>query len=1652
MAVQTVKPSVETVGGKPVVVTRRTGKADKGVAPVEQAQPARATTTTVVEQFPGEVPPPAVTPGPGEAAPTPRERREAERFMREARRQPKAKIFKPPPGAKLVEKTAQGKPAVYQKGKVRYYAPDSTMYKMGFETSTEYREAQRGKRVEVAPGKVEWQRAAPWVTVMTDAGPAHIKRQQAINLSKLRGKAQFRQLINLGVIPRGSEYIAPTKKGESWSYLTPDSVKAKADIAKWAKETSKIEPFLTAGFEEAARKFDRETLKLPDGAYVRIEDFNDLPDKYKSIAVRQGYGAMTRYHEGILSLMSKYEVPFKEFPRGGAPFAFYEGRIPTSEEYEAMGAYPNYKVAQAIEDKVPAEKLELMFGKDTVLAHKSLQPFKLGVDSDGFAIYDLPSAIKSDVSDWKLKVLFPADVIDAVKEKVEQEEKGATVEVIKQQKNWWYRGKLVSDAERQDIIRKWEKSPTLEHPVDEMTIFQPALVLAADPYWQKLKDLPDDNAAKIAYKERWMEKVLDTASFAALVATPWIPGAIGAIGTRLTIPAASWGARAGVFIPNSVVRLATSLSQLVFTTTPAVHTSARTLVRINEAQMSDKWATLDRLSAAQKKQWAEKAGYKKDWATLDDAEKANVLVHYAKPDEISTAKWSALLHEKSDELIEHAGKGADWVQQRAPTSITAPFVFAGGIGIGVLEGMGYIAQLPLLASQLLDSVPKGRDKEFAAQLATGFAAFFGSIPSIVKSNPALGGGRMTGLFLITPVAMLKFGKALGYDIPSARMKGLRAIALEFSTSRVRALKGVSATDMMKMGEKLVKQLMTKSVDKAVVRVGNFIIKVRGVPYQKVVGDTLFTFTTNWEKFYPAGKPISVGVRRAGMSYLPSHYGSPLAAKRFAVTSASGMAKRNPALVRLHVSPEHSPKIYKLLRTGKVEIEDAIAKAVLDPIGRSSVWTPELGRIPVLDYVIRGEGVNWRGISLKNRTKINALTAKEAGLDMALGWGGRIEQLKRAFKKPERIDKIDKTIKELKAQQPESVGVKGNITRLREPIWHPDGGLERTRVSIVPITADGRIILSRAYASKLKPGTWEITGGGVHITEPGRRGGIGVEKRQPGDLSLNYGRSFESNALQTAKEELGLVGKKSDLTYAGLYKGKLTDYALPGSRVYLMKVGAQVPDLFRFTLGGVSRLPKKGARWRGKLINKPENEAYLTWDGITKIKVPYPVYDVLKGLAAANPHLKINMKNVKPVKTSVWMKARDKGFVSRLAKGKKLDEAAIKNINALEIKRQLQRRRELARGAPPELKDWLFATPDIMEAIRFILGRRKVVEVVRDKKIMPMEAAEILKEASGHISPVAERLLRYRARGNELSADEAKILMGELDVAFRDRAWQLKDAIDKAIDYGYRRDPAGYYGASGYLLNSIGKLVGRARADEIADRRYLPTRLVGRVLKGARTVSDRVTSDRMTSPGYNISLIRIGKERLPGRQYEVSEERVTPYKFDIPIRKIPLIEIPPIRIPPPHKVPSLRVPTPRKPPPRKPPPRKPSPEKPPSYLPVLTRKQSDKRIRASKGAHTWKQGMFWRVTVYPYRAGKDHWLTRGLPLGATDVKKGAGVAYRSIQQIKGVSPKEVSYDMGIQDVFVRRPSRKPGKKGAIKFSRDRKRQTRRTISLKGIRVK
>ncbi len=310
MAVQTVKPGVKTVGGgKPVVVTRGSRQEKPGGSPAEQIQPTRPATRPSYEggppsEPPDPTPPPedrdvtppqGALPGPGEAAPTPEERRRAERFMAKARREPAGKPFKPPEGAKLVEETAQGKPAVYERAGIRYYAPDSTMYKLGFETSEEYLASQRGKRIVVAPGKVEWQYGAPWVAIQTDRGPLHITRQQATNLSGLRGRAQFQQSVNLGIIKKDSVYVPPAKTRGAWSYMPLATVQEikKADSELYETLVNKGYVAYEKLMAQKIKEVEKNNIIIDD-QMMPIADWNTLGEKYQSIALNKGWEAMNQ--------------------------------------------------------------------------------------------------------------------------------------------------------------------------------------------------------------------------------------------------------------------------------------------------------------------------------------------------------------------------------------------------------------------------------------------------------------------------------------------------------------------------------------------------------------------------------------------------------------------------------------------------------------------------------------------------------------------------------------------------------------------------------------------------------------------------------------------------------------------------------------------------------------------------------------------------------------------------------------------------------------------------------------------------------------------------------------------------------------------------------------------------------------------------------------------------------------------------------------------------------------------------------------------------------------------------------------------------------------------------------------------------------------
>jgi hypothetical protein len=117
---------------------------------------------------------------------------------------------------------------------------------------------------------------------------------------------------------------------------------------------------------------------------------------------------------------------------------------------------------------------------------------------------------------------------------------------------------------------------------------------------------------------------------------------------------------------------------------------------------------------------------------------------------------------------------------------------------------------------------------------------------------------------------------------------------------------------------------------------------------------------------------------------------------------------------------------------------------------------------------------------------------------------------------------------------------------------------------------------------------------------------------------------------------------------------------------------------------------------------------------------------------------------------------------------------------------------------------------------------------------------------------------------------------------------------------------------------------------------------------------------------------------------------------------------------------------------------PPPEIPPKY-PVSPGEKATTQERKRQefaGAITWRQGIGWWAIRSPYRSPADAAFFRGTPPpNAILIKGGPRSAYRSIQTLTGLPPEKLAIDMGIFDILIGKPHRKPGEPGAIRFKKD-----------------
>ncbi|KKN39303.1 hypothetical protein LCGC14_0744960, partial [marine sediment metagenome] len=126
--------------------------------------------------------------------------------------------------------------------------------------------------------------------------------------------------------------------------------------------------------------------------------------------------------------------------------------------------------------------------------------------------------------------------------------------------------------------------------------------------------------------------------------------------------------------------------------------------------------------------------------------------------------------------------------------------------------------------------------------------------------------------------------------------------------------------------------------------------------------------------------------------------------------------------------------------------------------------------------------------------------------------------------------------------------------------------------------------------------------------------------------------------------------------------------------------------------------------------------------------------------------------------------------------------------------------------------------------------------------------------------------------------------------------------------------------------------------------------------------------------------------------------------------------------------------------------------PPPPPPPLPRAAEDRKKKAPAKLPKGTIVFFWRNLYYiikpPYQQ-EDVFKTTETPRGAIKVK-GPKSAARTIQALGGQANVTFGADRGIMDAIIDRPSRRPGKAGAIRFKRDPKQRTTLRINLKKAR--
>ncbi len=1256
---------------------------------------------------------------------------------------------------------------------------------------------------------------------------------------------------------------------------------------------------------EQQKRWESKHLLLADGRWILIDQWNKLPEKYQRIGLRQGYTAMSTIIGADQARYTRLVADLEPFRRevGALEPGEYGPKVPESLRWR----------------------------------------------------YDLPAALRKGIKPALLQEMFPLEVVKAAADFNRKMEHAAKVEELYQAQTWVHvrTGKIITDAEHTALGTGLER--------DEYVKDLPALILPADPRWQILKDRPKSDPERQAFVRRWQDKAIDTASFATLAAMPYTMGGIGAIGKLLTIPkVGSLALRVTGAVVNPIVRSGVHLAKLT-NLWPAVLGVSRLADDMRTTQLQGDWQKFDKLPTHTKNEWADKAGYPANYDKLTDEQKAVVLIHYSTPPEVSRQAWLNTVGEKLEEMNSYASEKTGQLSRGSPAPISLPITLLGGVAVGVLEGIGYVASIPMLASNLAAGTITGTAGATAVTTVRGMAEFFTVVlPQAFRANPALATGRVTGLFLLSPAAVLKLSKS-GLARFSPRYVPERGMAMEYSTVRVRfdkasELAALPPTERMRLVEKAIGDLLAgkKSVK---IKGASVTIEVKNVPYQQVVGNSLWHFTPDMRPFNKGQVPVKGRI-----------FFSPQAALRFGVVNTKGRLGKNAGLVEIRVPDKHRPKMVKLLRRGEAELESVFGKdTVLDPIpgwtGKGVSANVITGPYPIRRFTVLGSSTTVAKLTPLVLMKIRALSLKASMGDLIKGWSGRAESLKGVVKVDPRIGRIDAGISALAKSKPELLAGTGEIVSPRQSILHPSGrGRIKPRVTAVVRNSKGGVMLVKDVTEQ----SFGLPGG--QVATKWKRGQLGFRTLADGRHVLTP----EGAAHGQVKSETGIGLDQT--RYLGTYLGKINEYALSGSRIFEAKAKT---DIFK--------------------LKRSEISDAIWWNGKSEITVYPATYDILSGLAK---RYGLDMSKVR-IDNSIGVlnRARDTKIAQRISKGrvlpKTLNPAKLDKIEIAILRRE---RFDISRGRPPELIDWLTAEGELQTVAELLLGGRRATTIKANKPLRERVDAALLAELRKDTNSKAVKAKQLLEQGKTSEA----VRMYEADMSAGSRRKfleKLRRRIEKEAQ-AKMEDIYTRYGDEIYRP----ELLSRRYTHWLS--RYTAAALANRPLGMVR----RETTTQLRELRKVVA--------------ETAElDRPTPIRPVAPTEPLPRVPPPdrPDRPPPPPPPPLPPPPRQDEPPPRRPPPEKPPPPS-PSPPPTVTRLQTRSPMSQPipEGSIAWRQGWTWKYIAPPWTAKKPTSLRRGaIPMGAvrTDLRTPQETVQMVGRSRKARVPQSLSVDLGIADIFV-----------------------------------